>query len=129
MKKIQNFLTFSIFASILAFAFYSCEDDDICTDEGEVPRMVADMYYSGTDTKLEDTIYYWAYTLTDSALTHTKKDTIQIENGFVTNKSTFGITIRNNKYKKVFYKIAQGPDRYIKDSINNTNTIIDTVFS
>ena len=50
MKNIQRFLTYSIFASITAFALYSCEDDDICTDEGEVPRLVADMYYTGTTT-------------------------------------------------------------------------------
>ncbi|MBO6211822.1 DUF6452 family protein [Algoriella sp.] len=128
MKKIQSFFKYSLFALLVASAFYSCEDDDICTDEGEVPRMVADMYYNGTDVKLEDSIYYWAYVLKDSIPTNTSKDTVQIENGVVLNKSSFGIALRNNPNKKVFYTIAQGPDRYIRDSINN-NQITDTIFA
>lgn len=64
--------------------------------------MVADMYYNGTDVKLEDSIYYWAYVLKDSIPTNTSKDTVQIENGVVLNKSSFGIVLRNNPNKKVF---------------------------
>lgn len=126
MKKIQSFFKYSLFALLVASAFYSCEDDDICTDEGEVPRMVADMYYNGTDVKLEDSIYYWAYVLKDSIPTNTSKDTVQIENGVVLNKSSFGIALRNNPNKKVFYTIAQGPDKEIRDPVTNqiTNTIL-----
>lgn len=122
MKKIQSFFKYSLFALLVASAFYSCEDDDICTDEGEVPRMVADMYYNGTDVKLEDSIYYWAYVLKDSIPTNTSKDTVQIENGVVLNKSSFGIALRNNPNKKVFYTIAQGPDKEIKDPVTNQIT-------
>ncbi|WP_334126886.1 DUF6452 family protein [Empedobacter brevis] len=127
MKKIQNFLTYSIFVSIITFSFYSCEDDDICTDEGEVPRMVADMYYTGTDVELQDSIYYWAYILKDSIPTGTSKDTILINgaSGSVLNKSSFAIPIQQNKTKQVFYTIAQGPDREIKDSI--TGQVIEII--
>ncbi|WP_312555700.1 DUF6452 family protein [Empedobacter brevis] len=131
MKKIQNFLTYSIFVSIITFSFYSCEDDDICTDEGEVPRMVADMYYTGTDVELQDSIYYWAYILDDEIAkglkepTGTSKDTIQIENGSALNKMSFGIALRRNEKKEVYYTIAQGPDREIKDSI--TGQVIETI--
>ena len=126
MKKIQSFFKYSLFALLVASAFSSCEDDDICTDEGEVPRMVANMYYNGTDVKLEDSIYYWAYVLKDSIPTNTSKDTVQIENGVVLNKSSFGIALRNNPNKKVFYTIAQGPDKEIRDPVTNqiTNTIL-----
>ena len=46
MKKFQSILTVSILSILTSFVIYSCEDDDICTDEGEVPRMVVDMYYN-----------------------------------------------------------------------------------
>lgn len=126
MKKIQSILSFSIVATILAFVFYSCEDDDICTDDGEVPRMVANMYYNGTDVALEDTIYYWAYVLKDSIPTGTSKDTIQIENGVVNNASSFGVSVRQNSQKKVFYTIAQGPDIATRDTIDDV-IVIDTI--
>ena len=122
MKNIQRFLTYSIFASITAFAFYSCEDDDICTDEGEVPRLVADMYYTGTTTKLEDTIYYWSYRLADT-IKNLPTDTIKVDSGNVQNKTTFGMALRNNNYKKMIYKVAQGRDVYVRDSINKDKII------
>ncbi|MDM1071913.1 hypothetical protein HX001_05305 [Empedobacter brevis] len=125
MKKIQNFLTYSIFVSIIAFSFYSCEDDDICTDEGEVPRMVADMYYTiDKTTKLEDTIFYWAYVLKDSNLTGTSEDTILIDQGSVNMKSTFAAPVRQNKKKEIYYTIAQGKDRAIKDPATGQDTVI-----
>lgn len=127
MKKIQSILSFSIVATILSFVLYSCEDDDICTDDGEVPRMVANMYYTGTDVALEDTIYYWAYVL-DTTTPNRKSDTVQIENGSVSNESNFGISVRQNLHKKVFYTIAQGPDVLIRDSANS-NLILDTIFA
>ncbi len=122
MRKIQRFLSFSIFASIITLVFYSCEDDDICTDEGEVPRLAADMYYSGTDTKLEDTIYYWSYRLADE-IKNLPTDTVKVDSGNVLNKSTFGMALRNNKHKKMIYKVAQGPDKFIRDSANNNQII------
>ena len=77
MKKFQSILTISILSILTSFVIYSCEDDDICTDEGEVPRMVVDMYYNiDKTTKLEDTIFYWAYVLKDSIPTGTSKDTL-----------------------------------------------------
>ncbi|GGE93300.1 hypothetical protein SAMN05443634_106118 [Chishuiella changwenlii] len=117
MKKIQSILSFAIVAMLFSFVLYSCEDDDICTDDGEVPRMVANMYYNGTDVALEDTIYYWAYVL-DTITPNRESDTVQIENGVVNNASTFGISVRQNLQKKVFYTIAQGPDRVVRDTID-----------
>ena len=107
MKNIQRFLAYSIFASIISLAFYSCEDDDICTDEGDVPRMVADMYYDGTNVPLEDSIYYWAYVYNDSITkgireaTGTSKDTVLIEKNSALGKTSFGITLRNNSKKEI----------------------------
>ncbi|WP_313373905.1 DUF6452 family protein [Chishuiella sp.] len=119
MKKLQSILSFLIIAIIGSFILYSCEDDDICTDEGQVPRLVADMYYSGTDIKLEDSIYYWAYILNGT-------DTVQIDNGFVSEKSSFGMGVTKNDTKKVFYTVAQGPDVINKDENDVT---IDTTFA
>ena len=127
MKKIQSFFKYSLFALIVTSVFYSCEDDDICTDEGEVPRMVADMYYD-TDkvTELEDSVFYWAYVLADE-IKGDKTDTIQIENGSVSMKSSFGIALRNNPNKKIFYTVAQGPDIEIKDPV--TNQVTETILA
>jgi len=124
MKKIQSILSFAIVAMLFSFVLYSCEDDDICTDDGEVPRMVANMYYNGTDVALEDTIYYWAYVL--DSVSPTKIDTVQIENGVVNNSSTFGVSVRQNLQKKVFYTIAQGPDRIERDTIDGVQ-VFDTI--
>ena len=125
MKNIQRFLAYSIFASIISLAFYSCEDDDICTDEGEVPRMVADMYYNiDKTTKLEDSIFYWAYVLKDSIPTGTSKDTILIDQGSVNMKSSFAAPIRNNKKKEIYYTVARGRDVPIKD---DNNKVIRTI--
>lgn len=125
MKNIQRFLAYSIFVSIISLAFYSCEDDDICTDEGEVPRMVADMYYNiDKTTKLEDSIFYWAYVLKDSIPTGTSKDTILIDQGSVNMKSSFATPIRNNKKKEIYYTVARGRDVPIKD---DNNKVIRTI--
>lgn len=125
MKNIQRFLAYSIFVSIISLAFYSCEDDDICTDEGEVPRMVADMYYNiDKTTKLEDSIFYWAYVLKDSIPTGTSKDTILIDQGSVNMKSSFAAPIRNNKKKEIYYTVARGRDVPIKD---DNNKVIRTI--
>ena len=131
MKNIQSFLSYSIFASIISLAFYSCEDDDICTDEGDVPRMVADMYYDGTNVPLEDSIYYWAYVYNDSITkgireaTGTSKDTVLIEKNSALGKTSFGIALRNNSKKEIYYTIAQGSDIDVKDSI--TGKVIRTI--
>lgn len=127
MKKFQSILSVSIIAILTSFVIYSCEDDDICTDEGEVPRMVVDMYYNiDKTTKLEDTIYYWAYVLKDSIPTGTSKDTLLIDQGSVTMKSSFAAPIRQTKKKEIYYTIAQGPDREIKDP-NNNNQVIEII--
>ncbi|MFV0144322.1 DUF6452 family protein [Empedobacter falsenii] len=126
MKKFQSILTISILSILTSFVIYSCEDDDICTDEGEVPRMVVDMYYNiDKTTKLEDTIFYWAYVLKDSIPTGTSKDTLLIDQGSVNMKSSFATPIRQNKQKEIYYTIAQGKDREVKDPI--TGQVIETI--
>lgn len=129
MKKFQTILSVTIVAILTSFVLYSCEDDDICTDEGEVPRMVADIYYNiDKTTKLEDTIYYWAFVLKDSIPTGTSKDTILIDQGSVNMKSTFAAPIRNNKKKEIYYTVARGRDIPIKDPTNN-NQVIRTIYA
>ncbi|MDM1298833.1 hypothetical protein HXZ94_10005 [Empedobacter falsenii] len=131
MKKFQTILSVSIIAILTSFVLYSCEDDDICTDEGEVPRMVADMYYDGTNVPLEDSIYYWAYVYNDSITkgireaSGTSKDTVLIESSSVLEKSSFAIALRNNTKKEIYYTIAQGPDIDVKDSV--TGKVIRTI--
>ncbi|TGN27777.1 DUF6452 family protein [Empedobacter tilapiae] len=125
MKKFQTILSVTIVAILTSFVLYSCEDDDICTDEGEVPRMVADIYYNiDKTTKLEDSIFYWAYVLKDSIPTGTSKDTILIDQGSVNMKSSFAAPIRNNKKKEIYYTIAQGKDREVKDTETGQVTVI-----
>lgn len=129
MKKFQTILSVTIVAILTSFVLYSCEDDDICTDEGEVPRMVADIYYNiDKTTKLEDTIYYWAFVLKDSIPTGTSKDTILIDQGSVNMKSTFAAPIRNNKKKEIYYTVARGRDIPITDPTNN-NQVIRTIYA
>ncbi len=131
MKKFQSIIKYSGLSFISAFVLLSCEDDDICTDEGEVPRLVADMYYTESDTPLEDTIYYWSSILKEDISkglvkpTGTSEDTVQINHGFVTLKSSFGMPIQKNNEKKMFYTIAQGKDKEVKDPITGqvTNVI------
>lgn len=125
MKKFQTILSVTIVAILTSFVLYSCEDDDICTDEGEVPRMVADIYYNiDKTTKLEDTILYWAYVLKDAEPTGTSEDTILIDQGSVNMKSSFAAPIRNNKKKEIYYTIAQGKDREVKDTETGQVTVI-----
>ncbi|WP_413533087.1 DUF6452 family protein [Empedobacter brevis] len=127
MKKFQTILSVSIAAILTSFVLYSCEDDDICTDEGEVPRMVVDMYYNiDKTTKLEDTIFYWAYVLKDSIPTGTNKDTILIDQGSVNMKSSFAAPIRNNKKKEIYYTVARGRDVPITD---DNNKVIRTIYA
>ncbi|MGV0924954.1 DUF6452 family protein [Empedobacter tilapiae] len=128
MKKFQTILSVTIVAILTSFVLYSCEDDDICTDEGEVPRMVADIYYNiDKTTKLEDSIFYWAYVLKDSIPTGTSKDTILIDQGFVNMKSSFAAPIRNNKKKEIYYTVARGRDVPIKDNNNIVIRIIPAI--
>ncbi|WP_314241936.1 DUF6452 family protein [Empedobacter tilapiae] len=128
MKKFQTILSVTIVAILTSFVLYSCEDDDICTDEGEVPRMVADIYYNiDKTTKLEDSIFYWAYVLKDSIPTGTSKDTILIDQGSVNMKSSFAAPIRNNKKKEIYYTVARGRDVPIKDNNNIVIRIIPAI--